>query len=134
MRENDDAVARARAAFPDLEDFALDANGVAVEHRPGESHLVPSQIADRRAERGVAHRDAHHEPQREGAVDDPGSELGVAPAILLVEMQRRRVHRQRTEEHVVGFGNGAAYRMTDYLADGEFLEIESGHDGNLGRA
>ena len=119
-----------RLARAHVDHFALDVNRVAVEHGPREAHLVPAEIADRRAERGVADRDADDEAERERAVDDARAELGVLLAILLVEMQRRGVHRERAEERVVGFGDGASQRVAEHVADLEFLEIESRHDGS----
>ena len=49
---------------------SVSTDGIAVEERLREAHLVPAQIGDRGSQRGVADRDPDHEPEREGTVDD----------------------------------------------------------------
>ena len=44
-------------------------------------------------------------------------------------MQRRRVHGQRAEEHVVGLGDGPLHGVLEPLADLELLEVQSWHKG-----
>jgi hypothetical protein len=42
-------------------------------------------------------------------------------------MQRLRVHRQRAEEHIVHFSDGAADRVFKDLTLFKLLEVQSGH-------
>src|ERR1700687_1192623 len=45
-------------------------------------------------------------------------------------MQSGGIHRQGTEEDVVGFGDGPAHRMNENTADGQCFEIKAWHLGS----
>src|SRR4030095_7805258 len=131
MGEHDDAGVGTRFAFAHFDDFALDMNRIAVKHRLGKAHLVPAQIGDRGAQGGVADGEAHDQAQRERAVDDALLELGVLAAVLLVQMQRRGIHRQRAEEYVVGLGDRPANGVRETVPYGQLLEIDAWHAVSL---
>src|SRR5260221_3123341 len=122
-----------RFAVAQRKDAGHRMDGVAVKHRLGEAHVGHPEIGDRRADRGVAHREPDHQAEGEQAVHETlaefarGGELGV-------EMERLRVHRHHREQRVVRLGDGAADRVLDGLSDGEFLEIETRQRSLLWRA
>ena len=125
--EHDDAIVGTRAAVAQLRDLRLDVHRITVEQGLGETHDVPAKVGDRRAERRVADRDSDHETEREGAVDDALAELGLRPAVLLIEVQGGGIVREGREKNIVGLRNGAADGVPEKHAEGEFFEIQSGH-------
>ncbi|MCY1555656.1 hypothetical protein D9M68_923350 [compost metagenome] len=99
-----------------------------MEQRLGKTHLVPAEVGDGGAQGGVAHRDTDHQPQGEGAVDQALTVLGVLTAILLVQVQLRRVMGDCAEPDVVAFGDGAADGVLEHLPHLQFVEIKTGHE------
>src|SRR5262249_12901674 len=125
--ESDDAIVRAALGRANLVHFTFHAESIAVKHRVRESDFVPAEVGDSRSKRGIAHRDADHQAESKGAVDDAVSEFGLGPAVFLVQMQRCRIVGQRREEDVVGFGYGTPNRVRELLSKGEFFKVKSGH-------
>ena len=132
MREDDDALTGPGLALAHLQHFRFDPHGVAVEQRLGKAHLVPAEVGDGGAQHGVADRDAHHQGQREAAIDQALAELGLAAAVLLIEMQVGGVVRHGAEPDVVGFADRAADRVLEELTDMELIVIQTGHAFSLG--
>ncbi len=126
VNEGNDAGIGPRPAFPQLDHFRLDAHRIAMKEWLRKTDFVPAKIRDGGALCRVADRDAHHQPKREGAVDNAPPELRVLAAILFVEMQQSRVVGQRAEEDVVRFRHGARQTVAESLADRELVEIKSG--------
>ena len=94
-----------------------------MKQRVRESNLVPAQIGDRRTVGGIVDRYAHHQTEREGAVDDAMTEFGVLLAVLLIQVQIGGIVGETREPDIVRLGYGAAYRMFKHLAYGQFIEI-----------
>jgi len=92
----------------------------------GKPYFVPAKICDGRTNGGITDGDTDHEPEREAAVDNALAELGVFH-IFGIEMQRRRIMRQRAEPDIVCFGDGPGNAVLKSLADREFFEIQSWH-------
>jgi len=61
----------------------------------------------------------------------PAAKNGLLAAVLLVEMQRRGIHRQRAEEYVVGLGDRPANGVHEDTPDGQLLEIDAWHAVSL---
>ena len=124
--EHHDAVAGARLAVAQPEHHGIHMQRIPGEHRLGKTHLVPTQVADRGAQRGVAHRNAHHQPEREHAVHQGLAELGCL-GILGIQVDRRRVVRHGAEDDVVGFRHGAPNVVPERLPYFKLLEIKTRH-------
>ena len=95
------------------DNLGLGAQRVAVEHRVGEFHVGHAEIADGRAERGVADGDADHQAEREELVDQRLAPLGLGRE-LGIEMQRLRIVGQAGEQHVVHLGDGPRDRVLEH--------------------
>ena len=100
----------------------LRADRVAGEHRLRKGDLFPAEIADRRAERRVLHREADDEPEGEDRIDERLPELGRL-RVFVVDVDRRRIVGQRREQDVVHVRHGAPDLVNEGLADAELLEI-----------
>jgi hypothetical protein len=100
------------------------AQGVAVKHRLREAHVGHAEVRDGGAERGVADRDADHQPEREQAVHDALPELG-----LLANSWSRcsgcGLWVSAAEQDVVVLAHGAPQRVLEHLADLELLEVQA---------
>src|SRR5262245_27690261 len=92
-----------------------------------ELHLLEPEVADRRAERRLSHREADRNAEREEAVDQRLAELGLRRRVE-VDVQRLWVHRQAREPYVVGLGDSAPRLVPERLSDRELLEVLSGHE------
>ena len=127
MNEYDDPILRSALADPQFVDFALRAQSVAMKNRFRETYLVPTKVADSRAQCRVMDRDPDHQSERKYAVDDALTELGLTAAVFLVQMQRRRVVGQRRKKHIIRLRDRSPDGMYKPLSDSEFFEIESCH-------
>ena len=96
----DDAGIGARFRLALAQHLALGIERVAGKHRMRELDVGPAEIGDRLLA-DVADAHADHQRHRERRGDDAAAELGVA-RVLLVEVQRVRVHGQQREPGVVG--------------------------------
>ena len=72
----------------------------------------------------------HHQTKREATVDHPRAELRMLAAIFLVEVQRRRIVRQRREEDVLSSASVTVRRIgwTNFWPT-ENSSVETGHLG-----
>lgn len=127
MFEDDDAIVGAGFTVPELQHLRLDPNRVAVEQWFRELHLVPAKIGHGGADRRVIDGDTDHEGQGQAAVHQPLAEFR-AFAEFLVDMQRLRVVRQRTEPDIVRLRDGATDGMVKGLTYRELFKIQSSHD------
>ena len=121
MHEGDDALIGPRLRIAQLDHLRLDAQRIAMEYRTREAHLVPAEIGDRGAERGIADGNADHQSQREHRIDQPLAVFGGAH-VLLVEVQLRGIVRHRRENDVVGLGHGAPDGVLKHLPDMKLFE------------
>ena len=99
---------------------------ISAEQRLGEPYFVPAQVRNGRSMRRVTDRDADHETQCQAAIDQWLAELR-ALHIFGVQVQCRRVVRHGRQEHIIGLRYCPAYRMIEYLTNGEFFKVQSGH-------
>ena len=104
----------------------MDTNRVAMKQRFRKAHFIPTEIRDSRTNRCVTDGNPDHEGQSQAAVNQSLTELGIL-AILCIDVQRGRVMRERTEPHIVCFGDRATNLVVKRLANREFFEIQSGH-------
>src|SRR5262245_66303278 len=88
-----------RARLAPVDDLGLRVDRVAVEDRLRELDLLEPEIADGRAERGLADGEPDRDAEREQAVDVRPSELRLARGVE-VDVQRLRIHGQLRQEHV----------------------------------
>jgi len=116
------------AAFAHFDDFGLHVNSVAMKQRLWKSHLVPTEIGDRRPLRGISNRNSHHHAQSQTAVDEPLSELRRFH-VFGIEMERRRIVSHRREKDIVRLGDRAVHWMIENHSHFEFLEIKTCHRG-----
>jgi hypothetical protein len=91
------------------------------------THIGHAEIGNRCPDRGVVHRDADHQPEREDRIHQRLAPFRLSLAEMPIDMQRLRVQRQAGEKHVVHLGDGAAERMAKELRELEILKVESGH-------
>ena len=126
MLELDDPGVLARLAAPFRLHDRSRPQRVAVKDRLRKPDIAHPEIGDRRPERRFADADADDQTEGEQAVDEALAELGLLGEFF-VEMQRLRVHRQRAEQHIVHFGDGAADRVFEDLTLFKLLEIQPGH-------
>src|SRR5207245_494140 len=122
MLENHDSPLRARLALPNLNNFGFRRDGIADEDRLGKLCLVKAEIADGGAQRQLADGESDHQPEREDAVDQALPKFGVFGKFR-IQMERLRIHRQRREKQIIGFGHGAARLMAKDIANAKFLEV-----------
>ena len=90
MRESDYSRAGARLAGLQFHDFGFRAQRITDEHGLWHQQLVIAKIGDQRAERRVADRQANHQGEGEGAVDEDLAEL-TRLYRLQIDVQRLRV-------------------------------------------
>src|SRR5688572_28315741 len=116
-----DAGARATLRVALVEHLGLGVQRVAGKERVREPDVGPAEIRDRLlADIGHAHAD--HERDGERAAHHAAPELAVA-RVLLVEMQRVRVHREKREGDIVILGDGAPGAVLVDVADAELLVV-----------
>ena len=108
MGEGDDALAGTALRLALVGHLGLGVQGVAVEERLRERDLAEAQVADDRALGQLRHRQPDERRQREHRVHQSLVERRQRVGEGGIEMQRLGVHRQRGEQDVVGFGDGAA--------------------------
>ena len=109
-----------------LNHLGFNSDGVTVEQRLWKSHIVPSQIGNRRADRCIADRYPDHEAQRQATVNQGFAKL-CRFAVLRVDMQRRRIMRQRAEPNIVGLSDRPVNRVIKRLTYSELFEIQTWH-------
>ncbi len=97
-----------------------------MEQRLGKTHIAHAEVGNGGAQRGVVHRHANHQPQREQAVDQRFAELGFGRK-LVIDVQRLHVQREAGEHHVVRLGDGAAPGVLEHLPDLEFFKVQTCH-------
>jgi sulfur carrier protein ThiS len=120
--ERDDAGVGSRLRFARGDHLCLRVDRVAAEHGGGEGDLLEPEVRNGRAVGGLEHRHADEQREGEHAVHEGLAELGLFRRVLVVEVQPRRVQRERRHEHVVRLGDGARQRVRDDVADAQVLE------------
>ena len=124
--ENHDSIFWPRFRVLQLDYLSFNSYGVTVEQRLRKSNIVPSQIGYGRADRGIANRYADHEAQGQATVNQGFSKLRCF-AIFRIEMQRRRIMRQRAEPNIVGLSDRPVNRVIERLTYSELFEIQTWH-------
>ena len=124
--ENHNSIVGPRLRILQLKHLGFNSYGVTVEQRLWKSHIVPSQIGNRRADRCIADRYADHEAQGQTTVNQGFAKLRCF-AVFRIDMQRRRIMRQRTEPNIVGLNDCPANRVIERLTYSELLEIQTCH-------
>src|SRR3546814_10054789 len=87
---------------------------------------LSSDVCSSDLERGVTHRQPHHQCEGESAVDQNLPEFA-RPCGFDVQMKRLRIVGERGHQQIIGLGDRAADFMLDTLADGPFVEVFSSH-------
>ena len=126
VRENHNSVVRSRLRVLQLQHLGFNSDGVTVEQRLWKSHVVPSQIGYRRADRCIADRYANHEAQGQATVNQRFAKLRRF-AVFRIDMQWRRIVRQCAEPNIVGFSDRPVNRVIECLTYGELFEIQTWH-------
>src|SRR3546814_12704598 len=87
---------------------------------------LSSDVCSSDLERGVTHRQPHHQCEGESAVDQNLPEFA-RPCGFDVQIKRLRTVGERGHQQIMGLGDRAADFMLDTLADGPFVEVFSSH-------
>ena len=82
-----------------------------------------------RAERGVVDRDADHQPEREEAVHQRLTPLGLRLREVAVDVERLRVEGEGREEDIVHLGHRPPDLVAEQAPDLELLVVQAGHLG-----
>ncbi len=123
---------RAGAGLADHQNLALGVERVAFEHRRRQPDLLPAQVGDH-VPRQIRHRLSGGKRQRETRVHQRPSEWSPG-AVVVIDVDRILVLRQKRKPGVVGGKHGASERVENALADPEVLEEASGVAFPRGRA
>src|SRR5207248_7202281 len=121
-----DAAIGPRCGFALLQHLTLDVKRIAVKHGKWVHDLFITQVCHDGALCEFRHADADQESEREDAIHNRTSELGMARKIC-VQVQGLRVHGQPTEEHIIHLGDGAPRRVLDDLTDDKLFKVFAGH-------
>jgi len=128
--EKDHARIGPRARFALVDDFRLHVDRVSMEYRFRKLYLVKAEVGNRRPQRRIRDREAYRKAQREEAIHQPLTKLGLFGEFF-IEMERLGIHRQGGEQDVVGFGNRSSRLMFEDLSDDKFLKILPGHSSSV---
>src|SRR5579875_1632638 len=107
-------------------DLSLRSNGVAVKDRNRKLDVGESEVRHGGSQRGLEHGETDEERQREHAVDEASAELTRCREGL-VEMERLRIHGEKREQGVVGFGHCFSDGMVDDEPGAELFEPSPRH-------
>src|SRR5688572_5542123 len=89
-----------------------------------QANFIPAKVCEYIL--GKIHdRLARHNGEREAGIDERLSEAGLR-GIVVIEVQRLRVHGQQREPRVVGSQDRATQRMLEFIADLEILVKAAG--------